>query len=122
MKIVINDIKSDKDNILRFVSTIFNNKIINSSLKDIPKLSREYTILVNKYSKHLKSLFKHINSDDDYRINEITRQLNEVFTYFNGVTDVLKVTTSIILKEDINKVLIKFLETKYSDLLKIEMI
>ena len=122
MKIVINDIKSDKDNILRFVSTIFNNKIINSSLKDIPKLSREYTILISKYSKHLKSLFKHINSDDDYRINEITRQLNEIFTYFNGVTDVLKITTSIILKEDINKVLIKFLETKYSDLLKIEII
>ena len=91
-------------------------------MKDIPKLSREYTILISKYSKHLKSLFNHINSDDDYRINEITRQLNEIFTYFNGVTDVLKITTSIILKEDINKVLIKFLETKYSDLLKIEII
>ena len=121
MTLKITDIKSDRDNILRFVTTIFKNPFIIKFTKTDNKFN-EYQKITNQYKNQLRKLLNVIRSNNDYRINEINIQLNELITYFNGATDVIKVTTSKIVINDIIKVLIQFLEIKYSDLLKINII
>lgn len=122
MKIQINDINSDRENTLRFVNSIFKNTKILNKLKSNNQLLSNYQKLSNQYNSRLRKLIYAIKSNNDYKIIEVLTQLNEVANYIQGASDVLSITTSELLINDICKVLIQFIETKFSDLLKIEII
>lgn len=122
MNFLITDINSDRINTLRYVSTIFKNQIISNKYKENIQFNREYQKLISKYQFRLEKLFKIIKSNNDYRISIINTQLNELITYFNGMTRILKITNSDLLISDMGKMLIQFIENKFSDLLKIDII
>jgi len=121
MKLLINNIKSDRENTLRFVSTIFKNSLITTKCKD-SQFTSDYQKLVSKYNNQLRKILYIIQSNRDYRIIEVNTQLNELITYFNGLSNILQLTTSDILIKDMFKALNQFLETKFSDLLKIDIV
>lgn len=122
MRVFINNINSDRENVVRHITTILKSPITVTHMNsDRDKLS-EYQRLSSKYQSRLKKLLSVITSDSDIRLVSINTQLNELVTYFNGVVDMAKVTTSEIVLNDVSKVVIQFMETKFSDLLKIDLL
>lgn len=122
MKSLLTDINSDRINVLRYVSMIFKNQIIINKYKKDIQFNREYQKLSSKYQFRLKKLINVIKSNNDYRIPILNTQFNEIITYFNGLSNVLKVTNSDLLISDMGKVLIQYMESKFSDLIKIDII
>ena len=119
---IIRNIQSDKLNIIRYLSNQF--KILTSSVSILNNIEsyKQFQSIRDRYLNQFKVLINSIQYNNDNRIKEINKQIEIVTDHIQNILQVFKTHNSVMFLTDILIQLISYLENKFSDLLKIDII